>query len=77
MHREREYRGSRWEFNWVRHHSGGQADQSEVLDDCYYVTSTLGLPLRGSHYYILQIILLYSLCKIFEFVPLIIISTLL
>lgn len=30
---------SKWEPNWVRYYSGGQVDQGEVFDDCYYVTS--------------------------------------
>ena len=43
MHRERRYRASKWEPDWMRRHGGGQTDQGEVLDNCSHVTSTLGL----------------------------------
>ena len=42
MRREKRYRSSKWELDWVRCYGGGQTDQGKVVDDCCYVTSTLG-----------------------------------
>ena len=36
----------------MRHYDEGQVNQGKVLNNCCYVTSALGLPLRGSRYYI-------------------------
>ena len=33
--------GSKWEPNWVRHYSGSQDEQGEVLNDYCYMTSIL------------------------------------
>ena len=42
MHRENKNHGFKGEPNWLKCYVGGQADQDEVLDDCYHVTSVLG-----------------------------------
>ena len=34
--------GSKWEPDSMRHGSGSQTDQGEVLDDCCHVTSASG-----------------------------------
>lgn len=44
----------------MRRHSGDQTDQGKVLDDCFYVTFTLGLLLQESRYYKLYHILYYN-----------------
>ena len=42
MRRERRNRGSKWEFNWVKHYGRGQTDQGEVLGDCCHITFASG-----------------------------------
>ena len=45
----RRNRGSKWETDWVRYCNEIQADQGEVLDDYYYMTSTLETFCSKSH----------------------------
>ena len=56
MYREKRYRGSKWEPNWVKCYGGGQADQGEVPDDYCHVTSASGTLCSKSHVIILKIL---------------------
>ena len=51
MRRERRYRDSKCEFDKIRRHSRGQADQGEVLDNCCYMTFASKFLFQESRYY--------------------------
>ena len=55
--------GSKWEPDWVRCYSKGQADQGEVLDNCCHVISALGI-LHSNDYIITGISLILYFSKI-------------